>query len=133
MGNALYIQTLANGEPVALDGIAMEEIFGRHARQRSDGCWLVDLGGREGGELCYEAGDDCATFTHYGGRRLINLIFEFLPRTGAVAYWPDDAPCGAITDAAVLAELPQDMIEAIRPVIVSSSRELEKAICGQPG
>jgi hypothetical protein len=132
MGNSLWIQKhVEGGETVPLDETAMEEIFGRYAIRREAECWVLELGNQEGGELYYRAGGDSAMFAHYGGPRLLALIFEFLKRASAVAYWPDVAPCGAVTDAAVLSTLPQDMVEAIRPTVVSSPEELDLAICGR--
>jgi len=133
MGNNLWIQKhVAGGGLAPLDESAMENIFGQHAPQKRDGCWIVDLGNREGGELYYDAGDSCAMFAHFGGPRLIALIFEFLKQTGTVAYWPDEAPCGAVADVRALATLPQDMVDMIRPVVVACPEELERTICGRP-
>ncbi|MBR0910170.1 hypothetical protein [Bradyrhizobium japonicum] len=93
----------------------------------------MDLGDRDGAELYYGAGGNSMMLAHYGGPRLVALIFDFLQRTGSVAYWPGEAPCGAVADAAVLATLPQDMVDTIRPVAVASPEELDKAICGHVG
>lgn len=128
MGNNLWLQKWENGAWVALDMDALADVFGQHTSSRDGSCWVLDLGDG-GGELYYRPGDNSAMFAHFGGARLIALIFDYLKRTCSIAFWPDEAPSGAVADAAAMVALPQDMVDAIAPVLVSSPVELEKAIC----
>jgi hypothetical protein len=96
MGNNLWVQRFKAGEVVAVDPL-FDEMFAPYATTTAvDG--FLSLNFCDGAaELYHRPGDMGATFAHFGGEGIVDVLYDFLKRSrGSVAFWPEDAPCGAV-------------------------------------
>jgi len=56
-------------------------------------------------------------------------LFRLMQEIGAVVYRPGSRPCSAVTDAAIIPELPAHMLECLGPpAIVTSGHDILNAI-----
>lgn len=65
-------------------------------------------------------------FNHFGGDQFFALLFQYLSETRSIAYWPGNGCTAAVADPSVIHELPADMIQQLRPVLVRSADELAR-------
>lgn len=124
MGNDLIVQRFKAGECAADDPL-FEEIFAPFVIVEREGFRRLDFG--DGQSELYGT-----MFAHFHSEmRMFDLLVDFLKRSrGSVAYWHDEAPCGAVGQASDLAELHPELVRIVDPKVVSSGKDLGDLICG---
>ena len=124
MGNDLIVQRFKDGESVENDPL-FEQIFAPFAVVERDGFRRLDFG--DGQSELYGT-----MFAHFHSEmRMFELLVDFLNRSrGSVAYWHDEAPCGAVGQTSDLAEMPPELVEIVDPKVVSTGKDLRDLIWG---
>jgi hypothetical protein len=83
-------------------------------------------------ELYHRPGSTGAMFAHFGGEDIVAVLYDFLKRSrGPVAFWLEDAPCGAVGHASDLSEMHPGLIATVDPRVVASPAALSSTIRGE--
>ncbi len=112
------MQGFQNGETAPFKRAIFDEIFAPHiVLGREDGVWRLAYPDGSGGEVygVDKEDIDCVMFTHCGGDALFDGMLLLADRIKGVIHWPGEGVASVITDPAVMAHLPQELIESIGP------------------
>jgi hypothetical protein len=123
----LLVDRFEGGQQIGGGTEVFREIFGPHEAMK-DGSFRrfsFDDGAAADAYLGENGG---CMFNHFGGEQFFGCLFQYLLETRSVAYWSSLECCAAVTDRRTLPELPPDMRERLRPVVVRSAAELMQAV-----
>jgi hypothetical protein len=128
----IFVQKFRGAKPVSFQRSVFDEIFGQFIVDRQHHFLRLrypDQGG--GAEVYIHDGPelDSMMFNHCGGDMFFRDLYELMKRARAVVHWADLPPNCVIPDEAMMKELPQDFIKAVKtPSVVHNGREIVEAI-----
>lgn len=121
----IFVQCFRDGEAVTFKRAIFDEIFDRFAVTREAKFMRVEFPDGGGADIYVDEGDalDSVMFNHCGGDAFFDALYQLADRVKGIIYWADEAPCSAITDAAVLEHLPEDLVEGVGPPALVRDRD----------
>lgn len=117
----LFVMCFRDGKKATFKREVFEEVFGRNAVDPDLSSGYVKYPDGGGGEIYSRSGDEIGhiMLTHFGGDMMFAAIHELADRTGSAIIWPDTRPSLAVTNAFVVADIPEDCAESIGPAYVA--------------
>jgi hypothetical protein len=127
----LYIQGFSNGEPSGIPGEQLLGMFSISEGSDQDGLYPLEFGSGMGCQLSIDLEDGAAValtiFRPVTADRLWAALFELLTKAPYIAYTSEGR--AAVASAAVLQELPPDMVESFEDIAeIASAAELVEAL-----
>jgi len=115
----IFLGCMKNGESATFPRALVETAFAPFIESRSDRSWkLTD----SLADVWIQAGPEIYGFTVSrppgDEHPFWQALFDLMRQTQSVLYWPSDGPASVVTDEAVIAHMPAEMIEIVGPVIV---------------
>ena len=108
-----------------------EDIFGRYVIRRESRFMRIAYPDDGGADIYVQDGEEIgsAMFNHCGGDMFFQDLYDFMERAELALYWADLAPCCAIPNKAMMADLSADFLESVHtPSIVHNGKEITEAI-----
>src|SRR5579871_4521263 len=111
----IFVQCFRNGDVAMFKRSVFEEIFGRFTVSREPNFALTKFPDGSGADIYVDDSDelDSIMFNHCDGDAFFDALYQLTDRIKGIIYWADEAPCSAITDAAVLEHLPEALVEGV--------------------
>ena len=87
-------------------------------------------GSRSDIDINYNGSDiDCVAFGHFGGDALYDAMYDLADRSSSIIVWPSPESFTAVTDEAVVKDLPKEFSSDLSLVkLVHSGAEIEAVI-----
>ena len=133
----LFIVCFRKGEPAPYDREIFDRIFLSHfdrpeKRKRDRGHVQVTFpdGSRSDIDINYNGSDiDCVAFNHFGGNALYDAMYDLADRSSSIIIWPSPESFTAVTNEAVVKDLPKEFSSDLSLVkLVHSGAELSALI-----
>jgi hypothetical protein len=133
MGFDLFMSCCRNGESATFKREIAEEIFNRDAIDPTTPLTEVRYADGRGEVYGAEEDDvDGIMLAHFGGRTILERVWELAHRTGSFFYWPGDPDGGpwiAVTDPQTLQHMWPELLKEPDAIgVARSARELSDVI-----
>jgi hypothetical protein len=133
----LFIVCFRKGEPAPYDREIFDRIFLSHfdrpeERKRDRGYVQVTFpdGSRSDIGISYDGPNiNCVSFNHFGGNALCDAMYDLADRSSSIIIWPSPESFTAVTNEAVVKDLPKEFSSDLSLVkLVHSGAEIEAVI-----
>ena len=126
MSFKIYLGSFRAGEGSTFPIDIVERAFGKYVEAREPTCWALAYPDGTGCEVYIRAAPKISGFMvarPINASPFADALFEVLSNSAGVIYWPGGG-C-VVADAAVIPQLPNDMITSLgMPTVVKSGHEI---------
>ena len=131
MSFPVFFQRYRNGELTNFNRSDLLAVLGPAAIMNGTALSAIRFSDRDGGEA-YGAEDELfeqLSFDEGQGPKFFDALWRIANETQAFIYWLGDGSCSAVTDKAVLDQVPADVIADTGPVkVIKNGKALEKLL-----